>query len=89
MKWKWYREKNSAQEFPCYESLKLTLVCNFSLYTNLIFGEVKFLVKVVDWQTDGLGIYERLTDEFVLEFRVGIYDGWIDGLWLIDRLSIK
>ena len=50
---------------------------------------MKFLVKVVDWRADGLDIYERLTDEFVLEFRVGIYDGLIDELWRIDGLSIK
>ena len=53
------------------------------LWRNEVFS------KSVDWPTDALDIYERLTDEFVLEFRVGIYVGLIDELWPIDGLSIK
>ena len=46
----------------------------------------QFLIKVVDWWTDRLGFYERLTSLF-LECRVGIDDGLIDGLWQIDGLK--
>ena len=48
-----------------------------------------FLVKSADWRTDGLGIYKGLTNEFGLELMVGIYDGWIDELWLMDLVVSK
>ena len=48
-----------------------------------------FLVKTADWQTDGLGIYKGLTDEFGLKLMVGIYDWLIDELWRIDGFVSK
>ena len=73
--------KTHTQKLPVRkESLILhtCMSCNLQFRTMSVdtkrkshLCEVQFLVKVVDWQTDGLGFYKRLADEFV--FRV---QGW-------------